>query len=356
LAKFHKDKVPISAHYSIMAKDIQKIVNKNECCLFAEAGCVDKPIKSHSIQESSLRTISDSTNHVYSFKSPKYEDLQKIYNDAIYHPKKVGVADATVFHGFCSSHDTELFYCVENEEIEPNISQLNALYFRPMARSLHFNNGLKKGIEHITEYDYPESQKPQESLLYIAEQNKYLDNVLAQMSFDKTMLAKQILSSSASKDSYLFLRLKNIPDVMLSTLLAPTFDLDGVELLNGNIPQDIQHLSVTISSDIVGGYAILQWSKKDQFINSFVDSFIKSNYDWNKFVAYLMIFTDFVFSPDWWDNLNEVSHEIIMHFAMAPHFTCLRQDIFVGFKVYKHFLKKSIEFVDWEVVEQKLNV
>jgi hypothetical protein len=355
LAKFHKDKVPFSAHYAIMAKDNQKLVSKNNSCLFAEAGCIDKPIRSHSIQDASLRKISDSTNHVYSFESPNYVELENIHKNAIYHPEKVGVANATVFYGFCSMHDTELFHCIEKEEIEPNISQLNALYFRPIARSLHFNNGLKKVMKNIKEYDYPDNHKPKENLLYIAKQELSLDEALLQMSSDKAMVGKNLLSSSPNKDSYLFLRLKSIPDVMFSSLLAPTFDLHGVELLDEYIPEDIQSLCVTISSDIVGGYAMLQWSKKDRFINSFVDSFIKSNYDWNKLVAYLMIFNDFVFSPDWWDDLSETQKEIIMHFAMAPHFTHLLKDIFVSFKVYKHFLKKDIEFVNWEVVETKSN-
>lgn len=96
-------------------------------------------------------------------------------------------------------------------------------------------------------------------------------------------------------------------------------------------------------------------AKSDLLINLFVDSFKDSNYDWNKLVAYLMIFTDFVFSPDWWDDLSETQKKIIMHFAMAPHFTHSLKDIFVSFKVYKHFLKKDIEFVNWEVVETKSN-
>lgn len=262
LAKFQKDKVPFSAHYEIMAKDNQKLVSKNDCCLFSEAGCIDKPIKSHSIQKASLRKISDSKNHVYSFEPPNHIELENIHKNAIYHPKKIGVANASVFYGFCSMHDSDLFRCIEKEEVEPNVGQLNALYFRPMARSLHFNNGLKKVMKSIKEYDYPENHVPEESLLYISQQELHLEDVLLQMSCDKTMVGKNLLSSSPTKDSYIFLRLKSIPDVMFSAVLAPTFDLHGVEFKNEYISEDIQSLCVTISSDIVGGYAMLQWRKK----------------------------------------------------------------------------------------------
>jgi hypothetical protein len=355
MAAFNKNKIPLSAHYAMMSKQNKKLTDKNRYCLLGETNCRGKAIKSHSIQEASLRKISDSSSHVYHFASPDFGETQEIYNKGIYFPKKISVSNATVFNGFCIKHDTELFRCIEKEKIEPNVKQLNALHFRAASRAFQGNCGLKEAIINIRNYDYPEQHKPQKELAHVAEQDQNLEYVLLQMLSENNSLVNNLSGAISNMDKYLFLRLKCIPDLMCSTLLAPLFGFKGESLMNKEIPKDIQHLCVTISSDEVGGYIALQWSSLDYISCSFIKSFTECRHNFNRLVAYLMIFTDVVFSPNWWSSLSKEKQEAIMHFAIAPHFTQLLRDIYVSLKIYNNFIKNETSLVCWEIVQYKSN-
>ncbi|ROS67521.1 hypothetical protein [Vibrio crassostreae] len=355
MAKFNKDKIPLSGHYEMMSKDNHKLFKRTEQCLLGKGICSEKAIRSHSIQEASLRQIADKTSHLYSFESLSYKELIDLHNNGVYLPKKIGVSNATIFNGFCSKHDTELFLCIEKIEITPNKKQLNALCFRAMSKSYLGNKSLKEAIINILKNDYPEYHKPDKQLAYIRHQAKSQNKSLEQQSLEYITAKNKMFIPELIKENFLFFRLQSIPDIMCSTILAPIFDFEGFSLLNEGVPNDIQYLCITISSDVKGGYVILQWSKNDEITSSFISSFYNVDCDFNKLMAYIMLFTDFVFSPNWWEALPDNQKEIITHFAMAPHFISLLEDMGVPLKVYNNFLSKGINFVDWRVVECKTN-
>ena len=51
--------------------------------------------------------------------------------------KKIGIGDASVFHGFCSKHDRELFSCIENEAFTGRPDQCLTVAYRTMSRELY---------------------------------------------------------------------------------------------------------------------------------------------------------------------------------------------------------------------------
>jgi len=356
MAAFNKNKIPLSAHYALIMKQNNKITNKNKCCLLGESNCRERPIKSHSIQEASLRKISDSSSHVYHFASPDFSELQHIYGKAVYFPKKISISKASVFNGFCIKHDTELFRCVEIREIEPTAEQLNALHFRAASRSFEGNLGLIEAMNSIRTYDYPEYHDPTIELAHLWQQEKTLEKVIHQMEGEVSEIINDLSSVRTIMDKYILLRLKCIPDIMCSTLLAPIFCFKGMSLINKEVPDYIQHLCITISSDEVGGYVALQWSSIDFVSNLFIKSFIECSYDLNRLVAYLVIFSDVFFSPIWWDSLSEGKQKQIMHFAIAPHFVQLLKDSSVPLKIYKNFIMNEVSLISWDVVQYKSNV
>ena len=355
MAAFNKNKIPLPAHYALMTKQINKITGKNKCCLLGESNCKERPIKSHSIQEASLRKISDSSSHVYHFASPDFSELQHIYGRAVYLPKKISTSKASVFNGFCIKHDTELFRCVEIGEIEPTAEQLNALHFRAASRSLEGNFGLIEAIKGIITYDYPEYHDPEIELVHLWQQIKILKNVIQQMEGEVSEIINGLPSVRTIMDKYILLRLKNIPDIMCSTLLAPTFCFKGMSLINKEVRDYIQHLCITVSSDEVGGYIVLQWSSIDSVSSSFIKSFIESGYDLNRLVACLFILSDVVFSPAWWDSLNENKQKQIMRFAMTPYFIQWLKDSSVPFKTYNNFITNEVPLISWDVTQYKSN-
>ncbi|WP_406645631.1 hypothetical protein QEZ52_16825 [Aliisedimentitalea scapharcae] len=61
--------------------------------------------------------------------------------------KTIGTKDASVFHGFCSKHDRELFSCIENEAFSGRPDQCLAVAYRAMSRELYG----KDALSHIRE-------------------------------------------------------------------------------------------------------------------------------------------------------------------------------------------------------------
>ncbi len=355
MAVFNKNKIPLSAHYALMSKKVNKLTDKNKCCLLGESNCRGKSIKSHLIQEASLRKISDSSSHVYYFASPNYSELQDIYDCAVYFPKKISTSKATVFNGFCIKHDTELFRCVEICEIEPTTEQLIALHFRAASRCFEGNLGLINAMKSIRTHDYPEYHDPEIELAHLWCQEKNLEKAIQKIGGEVREIINNLPYVRATMDKYIFLRLKSIPDIMCSTLLAPAFCFNGMSLFNKGAFDHIQHICITISSDEVGGYVALQWSSIDSVSDLFINSFIECSYDLNRLVAYLVIFSDVVFSPAWWDSLSEDKQKQLMHFAIAPHFSQLLKDSSVPLKIYNNFIMNEVSLISWDVVQYKSN-
>ena len=84
-------------------------------------------------------------------------------------------------------------------------------------------------------------------------------------------------------------------------------------------------------------------------------SFIESGYDLNRLVACLFILSDVVFSPAWWDSLNENKQKQIMRFAMTPYFIQWLKDSSVPFKTYNNFITNEVPLISWDVTQYKSN-
>lgn len=94
------------------------------------AGCLGRPISSHTLQRSgALRQISEQS-HVYSFYAPG-----KIGNDFAndIDPVKRGVRQASTFPGFCNEHDSNMFKPIETKPLAPDVEQCFLMHYRAVA-------------------------------------------------------------------------------------------------------------------------------------------------------------------------------------------------------------------------------
>jgi hypothetical protein len=95
-------------------------------------GCKDIPIKSHSLQKSLLKSITDHTNHV---KKIGIDVEFKINGKFAIIEETVGINNASTFEGFCNKHDTEIFLPIEAKGLNfDNEEHLFLLLYRSIAR------------------------------------------------------------------------------------------------------------------------------------------------------------------------------------------------------------------------------
>jgi hypothetical protein len=166
LAGEHIDLTKIPSEYLIskekmgeLTKHVYSQLNKKEShkCLFP--GCNNDAISSHSIQKALLKTISDKKNHVYRFGM----DVEFTFDGKIeITVERIGINKASVFFGYCSEHDTNLFLPIESRPLEEyNIEQsfllllrsLNKEYFSSKKAYFLLRDSMVPMLKNFDEYD-----------------------------------------------------------------------------------------------------------------------------------------------------------------------------------------------------------
>ena len=127
-AEFLKDKSEIN---KLTATFYKKLNSKPKTsCLFP--GCTEPTINSHSLQKALLRSIADSTNHVFRIKINVDYRLNGKITRVI---DTISVNKASTFLGYCNTHDTEIFKPIEQGVIDPkNTEHHFLLVLRSIAR------------------------------------------------------------------------------------------------------------------------------------------------------------------------------------------------------------------------------
>jgi hypothetical protein len=166
LAGEHIDLTKIPPEYLVskekmneLTKHIYSQLNKKESykCLFP--GCNNDAISSHSIQKALLKSISDKTNHIYQFSVNAEFAFDGKIEITI---ERIGVNKASIFFGYCSGHDTNLFLPIESKPLEEhNIEQsfllllrsLNKEYFSSRKAYFLFRDTMAPVLQNFDEYD-----------------------------------------------------------------------------------------------------------------------------------------------------------------------------------------------------------
>lgn len=114
--------------------DYYKILNTDaSLCLYPGMSCSKKPIKAHSIQNSKVFDLLNLNGHLIGLKiKPNSSHIPEISFS------KISRNNASVFKGFCSEHDNEIFKDIDDLEFNvSNQKQLFLLAYRSIAKALH---------------------------------------------------------------------------------------------------------------------------------------------------------------------------------------------------------------------------
>lgn len=114
----------------------QQEFSKKKCFAFdiGLGSCDGGVIKAHTVSRGTNLAKIANDGHVLKYVA-SIQAIEK--NGGKLSVKKIGIRDASVFHGFCSKHDRELFSCIENEAFIGRPDQCLAVAYRTMSRELY---------------------------------------------------------------------------------------------------------------------------------------------------------------------------------------------------------------------------
>lgn len=301
----------------IHEKEYQRLVRKNYNqgnCLHPDAGperCSAQAINSHTIQMSGgISTISES-QHVYTFK------LVDSIDSSIYAPKKISMRKASTFLGFCSTHDSALFKCIETHPI--TVGHLTAFYMSYRAISYEYH-GKMRASAAIPIMLMQDRGKPFEKQAWL--QN--FAHISAQGYKTGLKIHKQLkeeydqahLAADFSKFNFYAIEFETSSPIVACGAFCPEFDINNKPLqVMARGDCDYQIIAFNLLNINGRSYAIFGWlddpygvaqdyikSIKSHPETSMADLIFKISFQ-NLENTYMM--------QSWWDNLGQDHQQAI---------------------------------------------
>ena len=263
-------------------------------CMFSSANCVDSPIASHVISESWLRQIADSTNQVVQLALGLNNVAR---NGATMEPRRVGVGQKTAvtFPGFCNTHDTALFRCLEQNRFSATSEQLLALAYRSTCREACAKQQM---VACYFPQVLDESAHPLMARAVLNEMN-----ICARLLAWKKALEEMLLGGRNALAGYVVEF-----GVRPSLLASVTFSL-AQTFTGRKLDARYEWITLSILPSANGGFAVFSWNKRAPKNPSLlVKSFkaIPRELQSAALVNLVLEMSENVFiAPDWWNALPQ---------------------------------------------------
>lgn len=178
--------------------------------------------------------------------------------------KDVGLRDASVFNGFCSKHDREIFSCIENEEFNGRSDQCLAIAYRTMSRELYGKDAGAHLRETLRTADKGRSSLQQVQLQFLLEEIN-IGNECARRELRNThnQLTRGLVSKDFGVLKSVIFEFDSILPFSFAGAWSPFFDLHGSELQKGYADEIMEQ--IIVSSFISGSKTLicLSWRHID---------------------------------------------------------------------------------------------
>lgn len=309
------------------------------------SSCSGKIINAHTVSKgSSLLEISDSTNHVLGLKI-SLANIQK--GNGVLIPERIGVNQASTFKGFCSTHDKQLFSCVEDQPFSMEPEQLFALAYRALCKEIYAKGSSEDVVDLIKESD-----KGKDFLKQLFTQDfasAYglgVDTAVKELAILKDQFDNHLLNKEQIEVCHLVITSETPCPVAVSSILCPDVDFEG------NTIQDLANLDVipecvifnSFSSD-GKGFVVFSWLKTSKVIEAFIETLPKDDLGFLKNAIFRFFFSvseNIYISPVWWDSLTD------------EHRTSLTDRVMIGVNPFqpkndKYLCDDAINYGGWEI-------
>lgn len=301
----------------IHEKEYQRLVRKNYnqgYCLHPNAGpgkCTASAINSHTIQmNGGISTISDK-QHVYTFK------LVESMNNSVYTPKNISMRKASTFLGFCTTHDSALFKCIETPPV--SVGHVTAFYMSYRAISYEYHGKLRASAAtpFMLLQDRGKSFEAQawlQNYVYISIQG-YKTGLRIHKQL-KEEYDRAHLAADYNNFNYYAIEFERASPIVACGAFCPEFDINNKPLqIMARGKHNFQIITFNFLNLNGKSYAVFGWmddrygvardyieSIKSHPVNSLMDLLFKISFQ-NLENTYM--------SPTWWDGLSKGHQQAI---------------------------------------------
>lgn len=303
---FKKDK-EVQLNPWEMEEVFRKISSRKYC--FAPAShknnCTKSIVRAHSVGKSLLKMIAES-GHVYGFV-PSHKNLNE--NAGKFLPQKVGINEASIFTGFCSYHDNNIFRDIDNKIFTCSPEQCFLFAYRAISKGLFAKINRIESSKRLEKYF--EMSMEIESQKYLqttfSNEKKGLLAGLKDISILKHRYDKYLKIRNFSQVCYLSVKFSAPLDLMSSATIFPECDFEGNFLQDlGDLTKIIEHITFSSFSDETNGYFLFVWEKGSNVCVQYVASLIsKEKADIPNAIVRMLFKTseNIFFNPTWWEGL-----------------------------------------------------
>lgn len=296
------------------AVDVNRKAFSQKKCWARDVGlgdCEGGVIKAHTVSRGpNLAKIAEN-GHVLQYGA-SIPDMNK--NGGKLSVKRIGIKDASVFHGFCSKHDREIFSCIENEVFTGRPDQCLAVAYRTMSRELYGKDAGSHLRETLRGAD--KGLQPFEQFML----QKMLDeidtgNEAARRDLKAThdaLTAALVAARTDVLSSLIFEFAAPIP-FMFAGAWSPFTDLHGAELQKGYVDELLEQVFVSSFAGESSAMICISWRNIDGAPGKVIADQLEELADETRASACLQFVMKHVenvfFNPDWFGALDEKQKE-----------------------------------------------
>jgi hypothetical protein len=280
-----------------------KIKFESECLHPIKKNCNGKPIKSHSIQKSTiLKKLSNNEKKIMmfsgntdAFKGPKFE------------MKEVGINKATTFLGLCNFHDTETFKLIDIDDFDPENMEKQFLYAYKSVLMNHYQKSQSyERFKYIAKKNDDKNEFVVAKLIFLSYMNYlgFFSSSKIKKIFDYTFIKKNYNDELIYKNVILNYELP----IAACSAFTPIVDFNN-NVINNFFKKEYEipkYIFFNIFPENGNTYILICFLKKQKdFLEDYVNYIIK-NEDIENTLSNLILrnIENFVMLPEHWYKLN----------------------------------------------------
>lgn len=338
--------------FSEIIKDQKEIYTNDKCYVPDDLlhECSQEIIKAHTISRSAnLKPISKD-EHVYCFEASLGGMIKTNGKLTI---EKKSIKKTSIFHGFCSKHDTKLFKKIDSDfEISNEHIFLN--HYRTLTRELYLkekNSIFQSG--KMKEYDKGMSLINQ--IMYqsqVGDMSMGTDAGKRDLKLVKSILDKKLISQEYDEMKYYAIIIDSVPEIMSTGVWVVSSDFENNQLVDLSILEN-NYNSMSVSTLLYSddkGILLFSWEDSIdcpeciQFINSLNRL---SNDDKVKAIVYWLfsVNENIYFAPDWWEALEPSKQEQVSKIFHNTLFDSPNLSLF-----------RDLDVINWNIDEIITNI
>lgn len=329
-----KEKEKLTDYQISEMKRVNSLSNKKNCGVpeSQKTDCSGKIIKAHTVSKKFLKSIAENGKLL---GVPK---LTATPNEPSYEYKELGIKQASIFTGFCSYHDREIFSEIENKEMIFSKKQCSLLAYRSIVMELYKKDLMSEifSKDSILEYskqpiEYSNNPIVQANIL----QKKYEGFMTMEGMNEGSELAKQdltylldIFNKNIFNDGNDFdflnnfvIKFKKIPNMMTGFSFTPDYDFNLNKIQNLSSKDRVKLVVINSVTTSEGGEIIFSWLKEDNdIISKFINSIknVETDKLTNSIIQFFIKYSENTFlRKSWYNNLPEEKKDFIEKLKMS---------------------------------------